>query len=224
MFPNQTDLAIAQFNTASRRLRGLRLRANAQFPGEIIFLDGIAELDSLLADTGDSWVVLYFDQDVLESDSEMKAEFAALQGTWRALALGLAEVANVAVVDLAGRFTTEPSLSTRLELDRLDVQRDPSAIRWSEVNDDVMYVVDSDHRYIELPCAKFHRGAEVGQLRTDFTPDVKGLTFGGVLDDAQAIADIVRQQLSEKILAPGSITSTPVFLRQDYTAALSSYR
>jgi hypothetical protein len=224
-FPDASDLALAQFNTASRKLRHLRQRTGSHGLGEIIFLnEGPAELDTLLAETGDTWLVLYFDEAVLEANARDKAAFRALQGAWAIIARELADVANVAVCDLRGNFTTQPSLQARVELDRLDVERDPQAIRWTEVNSDTMYVVDSHHQYLALPCAKLHRGVTAAQQRESFAPDIAGRLFGGSLRDAAGIVTVVRTAMTEALLESASVASTPTFLRRAYAESLSNFR
>jgi hypothetical protein len=215
-----SDLALAQFNTASRKLRNLRKRTGWKNQGEIILLNGgLAELDALLKETGDTWIVLYFDGELLEGDPNAKSGFQALRRVWTTVARELADVANVAVCDLRGNFTTQPSV-----LDRPDIESDPQTTPWTEGKNNAKYVADSQHQYPELPCAKFHRGASAAQQPEAFAPDVAGRLFKGSLRDAAGIVKVARAAMAEAGLEAANIASTPVFLRRAYAESLSNFR
>jgi hypothetical protein len=172
-------------------------------------------LDALLKETGDTWVVLYFDGELLEADSKAKAGFHALKKVWATIARELADVANVAVCDLRGNFTAQPAVP--------DVQQDPQTTRWTEGNG-TKYVVDSQHQYPELPCAKFHRGASAAQQPETFVPDIAGRLIKGSLRDTAGIVKVARAAMAEASLESANIASTPVFLRRAYAESLSNFR
>ena len=90
---------------------------------------------------------------------EKEKRFQKLRTVWAELAVELQNIVNVALCDLHGNFTSQRALPYLLELDRLDIEKDRSAMRWTERNEDItMYKVDPLHLFLSLPMAKLHRG------------------------------------------------------------------
>lgn len=221
------DLGLAQFNMASHQVNALREFAGVHAPGEIVHLSGdLGQLDALLERTLDTWVVLYYDS-TQPGDAESDEAFLALQRAWTAIAYDLRDTANVAEFDLQGNSTTRPAFEARVELDRLDILRNRSSIRWTEkTEDDVMYVVDEQHTFFSLPMAKMHRGdhVTVGQWGTSRAADVAGLIFEGDIAVREDVVEAVQNEMRHSDLAPGSIGTSTVALRRAFNESLSNLK
>ena len=179
------DLGLAQFNIALGKHQLLRNLAGLQEPGGIIYLSGVEQVDQLLTETRDSFLVLYYDSsnravllnNATESEcrkNEKEKRFQQLRTVWAELAVELQNIVNVALCDLHGNFTSQRALPYLLELDRLDIEKDRSAMRWTELNEHItMYKVDPLHLFLSLPMAKLHRGdcSSCSHL-SDSTPNI----------------------------------------------------
>jgi len=178
-------------------------------------------LDDLLARTQDSWVALYIDS------SDPSFNSTALIDRWVHLNSALSDVANVAIVDLAGQYQVRGQDDVNAESDLAMVLADRARIVSSLQSGYRVLYVDATHTYETLPIVKMHKGdTKTPGADNPFVPDIAGRSLFEFRNptDTAAIEITVREVMYEHSLAEGSIARVPTKQQREYNEALRNMK
>lgn len=207
---------------ATVALNSIRQNTRTYGPDGPTRIDGHPrQLDDLLARTQDSWVVLYIDS------SDPTQNSTDLIDQWVRLSSALRDVADVAIVDLAGMYQVRAQDEVTAEADLADVLADRSRITSSLHHGYRVFYVDAAHSYESLPMVKMHKG-DTAELDADnlFGPDTEGRSlfeFRNVSNMA-LIEATVREVIVSHNLATGSISRVPIKQQREYQEALRNMK
>jgi hypothetical protein len=275
-----SDLGLAQFNKAGHALSLLRIKANysadgpslLRFPlrtpplqdpppppaapapprSSLALALALALLDELMQESGDSWLVLYYNSSSDESRDyrgpTADSNLDVLLQQWEDLAETARETMNVAAVDLKDIAVPILEVEQQLQSDFAQTKEHPNCIIISDLSALYSVEVDTQHKFKPLPTVKLHRGqklhptpaapgpesrpqpgkngdtASPAAIAALFTTDIEGETYEGDLFNATQIWREVEQKTKNLALAPGSIASVPFALRGQYRTAQLNMR
>jgi hypothetical protein len=227
------------------------LRFPLQTPPPASPRPSLALLDELMQESGDSWLVLYYnssDESRAYRGPTADSNLDVLLQQWEDLAEIARETLNVAAVDLKDIAVPILEVEQQLRSDFAQTKEQPSCIIISDLSALYSVEVDAQHKFKPLPTVKLHKGqklhptpaapepehrsrpgkngdtASFTAIAALFTTDIEGETYEGDLFNATQIWREVEQKSKNLALAPGSIASVSYALRGQYRTAQLNMR